>query len=117
LGPFFSQTKEHLLNLANRYGQKITILNLLKKSEDANSEKNLSTLFEKFMEESPNLGIENIDLKYKSLDFLNYFENSIERLLEELEKLAKEFEEMGYFSMEENFDCKKVHSRQKGVIR
>ena len=101
--------------MAHRYGSKIIILNLLRKKEEANSERLLSSLFEKFLQEFATN--DDYSLKYTSLDFLHYFEDSMEKLLEELERLGKEFEEMGFFTMEEDFKGRRILSSQKGIVR
>lgn len=111
----FDQTVVHFRDLACRYGKKIIILNLLKKKEKGNSERLLSSLFEKFIQTFPSN--EFCSLQYTSLDFLHYYEDSMESLVEELERLAKDFEEMGFFSIEEDFQGRRNLSTQKGIIR
>lgn len=101
--------------MACRYGKEIIILNLLKKKEEGNSERLLTSLFEKFVQEFATN--EDYNLKYTTLDFLHYFEDSMEKLMEELERLGREFEEIGFFTIEENFKGRRVLSSQKGIVR
>lgn len=101
-------------------GLPIIVLNLVKINDNSSSELHLSSTFNKYFTN------EKEDIRYVAFDFLSLYNQSMEMLISETKKMARQIlKELGIFFYEsyipkinqENVFVSKTKSFQKGVVR